>query len=148
MALLEKWSKFMTDGNWSHTIDKEKNLIFFNVSNEIATLRMNIIIREDDDCVILIQSYEKHCPEKFRTTMLDFANRVNFAIPIGFFSVDMKDGEVRYRNAIDVEGIEITKTFVENFIKSGVVFSRRYYSPIQAIMNGSPIETALAITDK
>lgn len=148
MSLLQKWSECMKTKNWTHTVDNEKGLILFTVSNEIASLRFIFIFKESDDRIILLLTYERHCPELYRQIMADFANRVNYAIPIGFFAVDLSNGEVRFRHSIDVEGIEINSIFVDNFIKSCVTFCRRYYNPIQAIMNGYSIEAAMDTTEK
>lgn len=143
MSLLKQWSECMKIKNWIHTVDTEKSIIFFTASNEVASLRFTFLIKETDNRVILLLSYERHCPDKYRQIMADFVNRVNYAIPIGFFAIDISDGEVRYRHGIDVEGIEINEVFVDNFIRSCITFCRKYYNPIQAIMNGYSIEAAM-----
>lgn len=148
MTLLKQMSECMKIKNWIHTVDSEKSIILFTASNEIASLRFTFLIKESDNRIILLLSYERHCPEKYRQIMADFVNRINYAIPIGFFAIDLTDGEVRYRHSADVEGIEINEIFVDNFIRSSITFCRLYYNPIQAVMNGYSIEAAMETKDE
>ena len=148
MTLLKQMSECMKIKNWIHTVDSEKSIILFTASNEIASLRFTFLIKESDNRIILLLSYERHCPEKDRQIMADFVNRINYAIPIGFFAIDLTDGEVRYRHSADVEGIEINEIFVDNFIRSSITFCRLYYNPIQAVMNGYSIEAAMETKDE
>lgn len=148
MTLLKQMSECMKIKNWIHTVDSEKSIILFTASNEIASLRFTFLIKESDNRIILLLSYERHCPEKYRQIMADFVNRINYAIPIGFFAIDLTDGEVRYRHGTDVEGIEINEIFVDNFIRSSITFCRLYYNPIQAVMNGYSIEAAMETKDE
>lgn len=148
MTLLKQMSECMKIKNWIHTVDSEKSIILFTASNEIASLRFTFLIKESDNRIILLLSYERHCPEKYRQIMADFVNRINYAIPIGFFAIDLTDGEVRYRHGADVEGIEINEIFVDNFIRSSITFCRLYYNPIQAVMNGYSIEAAMETKDE
>jgi hypothetical protein len=86
--------------------------------------------------------------------MGDYCNGTNWDSTYGFFSLDFRDGEVRYRHAVDVEGVEVTPKFADNFLKAPVGTMRRHYRDLQAIMNGNVPSTLtgmvspVATTDK
>ncbi len=82
-------------------------------------------------------------PEK-RAALADFFTRANYGMVIGNFELDMKDGEMRYKVSIDVEGIELTNTFLKNLTYTAVVTLDRYLPGIMKVLY-SDIDPAEAV---
>jgi hypothetical protein len=49
----------------------------------------------------------------------------------GFFAIDPRDGEVRYRQPQFVRGLVITTEFVDSFLKQTISYPKTYYDLIQ-----------------
>jgi hypothetical protein len=73
----------------------------------------------------------------------EFCNRQNFLHPLGFFVVYRKDGEVRFRHSVDVEGIAPTPVFVTNLIQPVFAVVKHAYPALQRIMAGYSLEAAI-----
>ena len=147
MSLIARWAKVMKKAKWQFSVDEPKHLILFLSTNDKACLRILITFKEKQDQVILMLGLERRCPKEYINTMMDYCNRLNYDIPIGFFACDPNDGEVRFRHSVDAEDIELTPTFVDNFIKTAVGFVRKEYDRLQAIMSGMSIEAALVLDE-
>lgn len=146
-ALIRRWARAMRDADWQFTVDEPKHLIVFLSTNNKASFRLMIVFKEKEEHVIMLLCLERRCPAEYRKTMMDYCNRLNYKIPIGFFACDPDDGEIRFRHSVDAEKIELTGTFVDNFIKVAIGSMRREYDNLQAIMSGLSINAAKAAED-
>jgi hypothetical protein len=142
LSLLCRFSECLKAADWSHTVDVERNFVLLMSTNDLCSFRVLILVKERAQHLIVIISVERRCPAAFRDTMADFCNLINYEIPFGFFSLDGRDGETRYRHSVDVEGIKLTPTFVDNLLKESIGHAKRSYTAIQRIMAGLSIEAA------
>lgn len=143
--LIDRWAAAMKEEDWNFNMDKDKNLISFVTTTEVAQFRSLIIFKEEAQHVILLLCLERRCPEKYRKDMMEFCNRINWQSAIGNFACDPRDGEVRVRHSADVESLKLTGKFVDNFLKVVVGTAKRNYMKLQAIMEGIPLEDALEL---
>lgn len=72
-------------------------------------------------------------PDK-RGALSEFFTRANYGMVIGNFELDMNDGEMRYKVSVDVEGIELTNTFLKNISYTAVVTLDRYLPGIMKVL--------------
>ena len=144
-SLLNQWANCMTENNWEFFINKKRNSIVFRVTGSGQTHPVEFRIREDSQLVIGTLTYVKKCPEEYRQTMGNYIAQQNFKMTIGGFEMNRKDGEVRFRNSLDIESIVITPLFVENFVKNITITGCRFYRSIVSIMNGGSVSAALEL---
>jgi hypothetical protein len=104
-----------------------------------------MITRERTDLIVEWVSIDRRTPKPYRDAMGDFCNQINNSLAMGFWSVDEDDGEVRCRHAVEVTGIQMTPTFIDNFAKIVLSQAHRYYNGIRAVMDGVPVDRALAM---
>jgi hypothetical protein len=136
-------SACLRSANWSHTADEQKKRIWLLCGDNVSSLRVTLVCKDQEGQIVLFISLERHCPRGYRGTMADFCNRTNFRIPLGFWAVDPRDGEVRLRHATRLYGVAITPPFMDNFIKTPVALVRRSYLIVQAIMDGYSLPAAM-----
>jgi hypothetical protein len=110
-------------------------------TSEHCALEGTITIPKESRILFLVL-LERRCPEQFCETLSDFLNRVNSRLPTGFFLLESRRGEVRFRKAIDTA--EVTPAFIVHFVKSGFMAVAHFYPAIQRIMAGKSVEAALA----
>ena len=139
-SLLEKISQAMDEAKWAHTVNHEKKFILLIATNDIASLRLHFIVKESDNTIILMISPERICPPGQIKTMAKFLNIINDFLPFGFFTLDFVEGEIRFRQSLDVEGILITSEFIDKFLGTSVQMVRQFYLSLHDIMNGRSIE--------
>jgi hypothetical protein len=74
----------------------------------------------------------------------EFFARANYGMVVGNFELDMTDGELRYKVAVDVESLELTNTFFKNMAYTAVVTMDRYLPGIMKVLY-SDIDPATAV---
>ena len=138
--LIHQISDAMEKAGWTHVCDYEKNIIMFVATNKLASLRLSFIFSSNNPTYLTLYIlFERRCCEEFKSIISDFLSRINFAIPIGFFLFDINDGEIRFRQSLDISSLEITPKFINNFINSSVSIFRKFYLPIHSILSGTDI---------
>jgi hypothetical protein len=88
-------------------------------------------------------SLERRCPEAYRQSMFEIVNYLNSKLVVtGFFAVDPRDGEVRYRQSQYVAGLEITPDFVDAFLKITIGYTKKHYNLVQCGTLGYSLQGA------
>lgn len=78
--------------------------------------------------------------------MAEFLTRANYGLPLGNFELDMNDGELNFKNSIDVTGGTLTSAMVKTLVVFGVESTNRYLPGMRAVLQGtSPHEAVEAI---
>ncbi|OHS98886.1 hypothetical protein TRFO_34793 [Tritrichomonas foetus] len=97
---------------------------------------MKIQFKEEANIVIATVSYKRKVPAEQRTAIVEFINQINIEISIGGFEMDRRDGEIRFRHSIDVEGLNCTEIFAHNFVNSVAMTGCKYYNALCSVMDG------------
>jgi len=143
--LQEKIKSYLTDDQWVHDADDSTGIVRCTVKCRNASYR--IIIHSDEK--LERQRFLVYCPnfvpEHLRSHLCEFINRANYGLKLGNFEMDMKDGELRFRVSIDVEGGELTDVMIRNMLSCGYATMDRYYPGIMAVLyGGRTVEEAIA----
>ena len=70
-------------------------------------------------------------PEKGRKACAVMLAYTNYDLTIGNFEIDLEDGELRYRTAIDLSGDRLTPALFENLLTTNVNTMDRYFLELQ-----------------
>jgi hypothetical protein len=142
-SLMEHFCGCLKAANWRFTPDLTKGIIFLIAADEVSFLRCTILVKESDCRIILLINLERRCPAPYLDIMKQFCNKINHSIAVGFFAVDTRDGEVRFRHSADLKHLKISPTFVNNFLKQPIHAVRANYEVIQTLLDGFSLEAAL-----
>lgn len=79
--------------------------------------------------------------------MADYTTRANYGLPLGNFEFDMNDGELNFKNSVDVSGATLNSSMVKTLLLFGVETVNRYLPGIRAILQGTPAKQAIEAID-
>jgi hypothetical protein len=54
--------------------------------------------------------------------------------------MDPESGKVRYRNSVDVESLQLTEIFINNFVRAIAVHGCRFWERVEMVMDGKPLD--------
>jgi hypothetical protein len=86
-------------------------------------------------------------PEPSRDAAAEFVTRANYGLRIGNFEMDYRDGELRYKSALDFEDNVLTPSLIRNAIYPAVQTMDRYLPGLMAVIYGgkAPADAIAAI---
>jgi len=91
---------------------------------------------EEDERVMFYSVLLEATPAELVAEMMLFTSMANYGMPVGCFELDLVDGEVRFRTALDLEGMELNEVMCTNLVESNLGTMGGYIEGIQAVMRG------------
>lgn len=86
--------------------------------------------------------WSERVPEARRRDVMEFVTRANYGLPVGNFEMDLDDGEVRVKTAIDVDGIELTPQLCGNLVDANLAVMDRYFDGLDRVINAQATPAA------
>jgi hypothetical protein len=98
--------------------------------------------REEHEQFVFYSVYPVLVPEAKRPAVSEYITRANYGMILGNFELDFRDGEVRYKTSLDVEGAELTSALIRQCVYANVLMMDRYLPGLYAILSDglSPVE--------
>ena len=104
----------------------------------LAKVRVVIDQHEENGIVVLQVILPVMAPVKARDELLRYLNWLNYGrLLTGNFEADMGDGEIRFRNSMDIEGSALTDRMVFNLMAAAITCVNDYCGDILAIAFGN-----------
>ena len=79
--------------------------------------------------------------------LADYITRANYGLPLGNFELDMNDGELNFKNSLDVNGGALTKEMVKTLVLFAIECVNRYLPGVRAVLNGGVPKDAIEQID-
>jgi hypothetical protein len=77
----------------------------------------------------------------------EFLTRANYGLPLGNFELDMNDGELNFKNSVDVNGAELTSAMVKTLISFSLECVNHYLPGLHAVLDGTAPKQAIEAID-
>ena len=66
----------------------------------------------------------------------EFLHRANWGIHIGNFELDFRDGEIRYKTSLDLEGVEVSYELIRNLVNANLHVFNHYLPGVMGVVQG------------
>ena len=116
------------------------------VAGDNGSYRLVCVVDPDRTIARFLTFVEGKVPDARRRDVMEYLTRANYGLLLGNFELDLNDGEVRFKCAIDVEGGEVTHTQYQNLLYVAVSMLDRYFPGLQRVIQGSA-DPAAAIAE-
>lgn len=103
---------------------------YFELDYSVNKLRMKVVLDQKQDHGQVFGYFISPAliPEERRAEILALMNWLNWRrVMVGNFEMDPRDGELRARISMDIEGSELTDTMVYNIIASGIHLMDKHF---------------------
>ncbi len=103
--------------------------------------------REAEQQFLFFSIFPERVDEAHRTAAMEFITRANFGMLIGNFELDLDDGELRFKTAIDIEDSALSYELWRQVVYPNLATMDDYYAGLRAVSRGEalPIEALHAI---
>ena len=127
---------FLQKDDWKYQFDDEKEVIRMglNLKNKIGSAQYFIDLRDDKYLVLLI--FPVKADEESRPAVLELINRINYDMIFSNFEMDMNDGEVRIRMAVDCNESLPSEAMVKNSIYIPAMMGDQFGNALMKVMMG------------
>ena len=124
---------------------KEYNVISAETVGKRATFRIRVVFKPDKELVSLYVYYPVTVPEKKRMQVCEAITRINYNMLYGWYEMDMRDGELRFRSFIPLDTAPFFPEQLKTIFYAGVSNADRYFPALMSIIHGGKtVEQAIS----
>ena len=138
--------QFLQDDGWHPQQVDEKTIYRVYFSGQNGEQRCYAQIRIDLEQFLFYALAPVKAPEEKHAAMAEFITRANYAMRIGNFEMDYRDGEIRYKSSLDFEDEDLSPALIKNAIYPAVRTMDFYLPGIMQVLYGN-VSAAEAITE-
>jgi hypothetical protein len=147
MALLKRIAAILQASQWSFALLPEVGRIKMKVTSKGQAHTVELQVREETQVVLGMLSYKRKCDPEYRHAMADFMNKHNSALSIGGLVMDPETGVCRFRHTMDVQDLNVTPVFVNNFVRAVASLGCNFWNPVELLMNGGSVDDACRMAE-
>lgn len=135
-TLFEVMVQFFEEDDWRFMEVAKGEALRMGVSGNNGEYECYAIVNEERETFRFVSKLPVKVAENKRVEIAEFLTRANYGLTIGNFEMDFRDGEVRYKTSIDVEGDRLTPALVGNLVRINVLMIDRYFPGIMKVIYG------------
>ena len=132
--IFDTMEAFFKEDEWPYTQIEGHPMLRMNFRGDNGRWFCIAQAREEQQEFIFYSVCEVNAPENKRAEMAEFITRANYGLYIGNFEMDYRDGEIRYKTSIDVEGDRLTPALIKSLVYANVALMDRYLPGIMSVI--------------
>ncbi len=136
-ALIDTVEEYLIEIGWKFERDDDNDVIKTGVNAKNASFRVIIYGLEEKDLLTVYVAQDNNIPKDKHIVVAEFITRANYGLNLGNFDLDLEDGELGYKVAIDMEGGQLSTDMVGNMVGAGVSTMDQYYPGLMAVLFGN-----------
>ena len=141
--------EWLKEDDWSYsefTRDNGDKYTRSGYSGDNSKFELVLDAREETQIFFVYVYFPLKVPEKNRLAVSELMTRINYNLKIGNFEFDMKDGEIRYKTSVDIEGSELVTKMIHSMVSASLSTSDTYFPAVMHICYGN--KTAVEALDE
>lgn len=147
-AIARVITDFLDSDDWNYTLDEAKELIRMNLNINNKMKKVSIMIDLRDDKYLIFMTYPLGADKDDQPEMCTLINRINYTLMFGCFEMDARDGEIRFRVAVDCDNLLPSREVVKHSIYRSAATCQKYGNAfVQVIMGMASAEEAFKAVD-
>jgi hypothetical protein len=116
--------------------DDSPAAVTFPLRGDHTVYEFLVSIDEPIDLVVCCARIASRVPEARRPAVCELLTRINYALRIGSFEMDLRDGELIFRTAIDVEGGTLTPKMADSLVAISISTFEHWFPTIMRVVYG------------
>ena len=141
--LLKSAKEYLENDGWTFELLESHSTIAFGFEGRNGKWHCMVQTREKENQLIFYSSLENGIPEEYIEKLMRFITIVNYRLVVGNFEMDISDGELNYKTALDLDEISPSQSLIRNMIQTNLATFDRHLLGIKAIIEGASVDLAL-----
>ena len=126
------------------------NLPVINLPIDSENGKLNMFIHSHEEAhrvFVYTRPQDLLVPIERIAALADFLTRANYGLPLGNFEIDMNDGEINFKNSMDISDGVLTTKMVQTLIVFSLECLNRYVPGIREVVAGADPKTIIETID-
>ena len=127
---------YLSEDDWKYTVLDGEDALMLSFRGRSGSWQCFARADEEKECFSFYSVLPPHATEDKQAAVGEFINRANYGLIVGNFEMDYRDGQVRYKTSLDIEGGELTPKMIENIIYANLMTMDDYFPGFMDVMYG------------
>jgi len=141
--ILKSARNYLRENEWNFEVLSDHSTIALGFEGVNGEWHCMIQTRELEEQMIFYSSLSENIPPNRIDTMMRFITMVNYRLVVGNFELDITDGELNYKTALDLESVNLNNDMIRNIIHTNLATFDRHLPGIQIILGEGTTEEAM-----
>lgn len=140
--------EYLEAEGWHPQEVEGKSAYYFGYSGKLFFINAYALVRTELEQLLCYATVADRVPESLRPVMAEFIARANYGLRLGNFELDYADGEVRFRNGLNFNGVTLNAALIRNVLYPTVETFDHYLPGVMAVIfEGKSAVDAIAIVE-
>ncbi len=140
---MESARNYLEKNEWNFEVLSDHSTIALGFEGVNGEWHCMIQTRELEEQMIFYSSLSENISSNRIETMMRFITMANYRLVVGNFELDVTDGELNYKTALDLESVTLNNDMIRNIIHTNLATFDRHLPGVQIILNGGSTEEAM-----
>ncbi|AFZ26573.1 protein of unknown function (DUF1790) [Cylindrospermum stagnale PCC 7417] len=133
---------FFKKSGWLFSQFAEEPVLYITYQGKNGRWNCCAKAREQQQQFVFYSVCPVTAPKSQRQAIAEFIAMANYDMIIGNFELDFRDGEIRYKTSIDVEGDRLSFACINNLVYANVNMMDKYLPGIMSVIAGDVLSTS------
>lgn len=133
---------FFKKSGWLFSQFAEEPVLYITYQGKNGRWNCSAKAREQQQQFVFYSVCPVTVPKSQRQAIAEFIAMANYDMIIGNFELDFRDGEIRYKTSIDVEGDRLSFACINNLVYANVNMMDKYLPGIMSVIAGDVLPTS------
>ena len=146
-SLFSTVNNFLEEDGWKFESFKDDGVLRAFFSSDTQEWELLTLVREELDQIIFYSHVtESTTPQHRRNEMCLLLNHLNNRTVYGAFEMDIDEGEVMFRTALDLVEVSPSYELIRNSLYTNLGTMERYHGALVALMKDDSVTAEVAAT--
>ena len=148
MSLIDPVNAFFEEMGWEAT--RLEKVPVVTTGLQLPTGEVEIFAHAHDEqnrILIYVRPRGLDIPAERMLAVAEFLTRANYGLPLGNFEMDLQDGEINFKNSIEIVDCQVSVALVRPMVIGAVETVNRYLPGLQQVVAGTAPAQAIAAVE-
>jgi hypothetical protein len=140
-TLIDELKRVFADNGWPFREVQAAPVLLGVLSGPAGSWNFYAQAVEEKGLILLYSIGPQRVPVERRLAVAEYLTRANYGLAAGNFELDFDDGEVRYKNVLQIQGEGPDAMALKRLVRANGIAMETYLPGIAAIIAGAPVPT-------
>jgi len=131
--VLDRVLQFFDENDWGYEVSPDEGVVSSKIRMDCGTFYLEIFVDEKEGAIGLVMPVTPWTPERKRAAVCEYLTRMNWSAFLGSLHMDLRDGQVVFRNFMGFFGGELSVEMVGCAVLEACDTVKRAYPGLMAV---------------
>lgn len=136
MSIFDAMQRFFDEDGWpTRRVEPDGPTLVTGFRGASGNWTCVAVAVEDQQQFLFYSVAPINAPAESHAAVAEYLTRANYGLHVGNFELDYRDGEIRFKTSVDVEGASLVASLVRNLVYLNCLMMDRYLPGLLGVIH-------------